>query len=532
MQRLQELSMTSLFLVVITAVSHAVPVFIAPFEALDKDAEALAERLPAILGAELAGDPSLEVLDPVDFPDVGDITAELYLEVCPPGQMEGCAYVVGEAGGASYALLGTVRTLEPDPLPVPQEGEELDLLDAEPEPPPIEREITLKILDVAFYNEVLEVVLVHTEPTEESFADAVPWMLQDAASGEVGGEVDIRTTVPLDLGPEDEQDKEERDLDSLSAELGEVDGRGDAQSTSAPRREDRPRKRRSDLEDEDPSTWRELGLTSQQYLAWWNSGWDLASWSRRLDGRRGQILLRAHGGLGLVPTHGLYHGRVSYYGDQLTLEQIYVTHELSSGLGSHAGLSVGYGLTPTLELEGGGSREGGRYEVDVKMVYRPLGTEAVREASDDPQGTPQVWVGARWVPGPASTLRPVVGAGVAWWFGHTLSDDQLPMYVTPAFTSPLLTSLRLLGGAELRLMPGLDAVLQVPIHLIVAGQDPAVYDELRIEGPEYGMDDMREPGKPFPVAASLQLGIQARLGGRGAKDRGPQAFDEELEELD
>ncbi len=521
--------MTSLFLLAFTATSHAVPVFIAPFEALDRDAEELAGRLPAILRAELATDPELEVLDPAAFPDVGDTSAELYLEVCPPGQMEGCAYVVGEAAGASYALLGTVRTLEPEPRRSPMEGEELD---DELELPPIEREVTLKILDVAFYNEVLEVVLIHSEPTEDSFADAVPWMLQDAASGAVGAEVDIRTTVATGPRPSGDEDKEERDLDSLSAELGEVDGRGDTQASSAPRREDRPRKGMGDLQREDPSLWEDLQLSPRQYLAWWNSGWDFASWSTRLDGRRGQLLLRAHGGLGLLPTHALYHGRVSYYGEQLTLEEIYVTHDLSTGLGSHAGLSLGYGLTPALELEAGASREGGRYEVDVKMVYRPLGTEAEREASDDPQGTPQVWLGARWVPMPASPLRPVAGAGVAWWFGHTLSEDELPMDVTPAFTSPVLTSLRFLGGAELRIMPGLDALLQVPVHWIVAGQDPAVYDELRIEGPDYGMDDKREPGKPFPLAASLQLGVQARLGGRGARDRGPRVFEEDLEELD
>ena len=524
---------SSLLLGLLASAHAAIPVLVAPFEARDREADELAARMPEILRVELEADPELQVLDPAGIPDIGDTSAPLYLEVCPPGQLEGCSYVVGEAGGAAFALLGSVRTLEPQLAPFSLDEGDTAVLDSLEEPV-IEREVTLKILDVKFYNEVLEVVFVHTEATEDSFADTVLLMMQDAAAGWVGGEVDIRTTAPP---PEPEVDRGEavQDLDDLSQELGEVEGQGRASSSAEPSREDRAKLTMELLlAREDPSTWENLHLTARQYLSWWNSGWDFASWSTRLDGRRGQLLLRAHGGLGMAPTHALYYGREAYRiaPSGTLLEEVYVTHELATGLASHLGLSVGYGLAPTVEIEAGASREGGRYAVDARYVFLPEGEEADREITDDAQGTVQVLAGVRWVPMPSSPLRPVTGLGVAWWFGHTLSDDDLPTSDMPAFTAPLLTTLRVLGGAELRLRPGLDAVLLVPVHLILAGQTPAIYDDIRIDGPDYGLPDKRAPGTPFFLAGGLQVGLQARLGGRSVLDRGPQAFDEELEELE
>jgi hypothetical protein len=513
--------MTALLALALSAAAHgAVPVFIAPFDALDHGADELAHRMPAILSAELAPDPDMRVIDLASVPDIGDTSAVRYMDTCPPGQIEGCSYVVGEAAGAAYALLGTVRTLPPSREP----------LDEGAEPPSIEREVSLRILDVKFYNEVLSVVLVHTDETEDSFADAVLMMMQDAAAGWVGAEVDIRTTgMVSESGPD--RDEAARELEDLDRELGEVAGQGSALSTSEPHRVQRdPMSLAQLLEGHPPETWEELGLEPEQYLAWWNSGWDYPSWSRRLWGRRGQILLRGHGGMGLGPTHGLYHGRVSYRGGDLIVEHAYATHELNTGLGSHLGMSLGYGLSPKLEIELGASREGGRYAVDARMVYPDSGAETVRENSDEAQGTPQLWLGARWVPTPHRTLRPVAGLGVACWLGHGLAREDLPMEHITAFTAPVVTSLRMLGGVELRINQQLDLLAQVPVHLLLAGTNPAVYDDQQLSGEGYGMEELREPGRPFPLAASLQLGVQLRLGGMAPKAR-PVEEDEGLDEL-
>ncbi len=520
-----------LALTAVAASQAAVPVLVTAFEGADLEAEALAERMPQILADELSIE-GIQLLDVWDNPPVGDTLAPMYLDACPHGQLEGCSFVLGEGAKAAYVILGRVRTLDPpEPPPLPEDAAEPV---EPPEPPPVEREVTLRILDIGAYEEVLSVVLVHTRDSEDSFADAVPLMIQDAAEGWVGDKVDIRTTVTKD---EDGVDKDAaaQDLDALSQELGEVDGHGESLDTSEPRYEERPRKSLAQLLEENPgrpAPWDDWGITPRQYTAWWNSGWDFYSWSRRLRGRKGQLLLRAHGGWGLGPTHTLYYGRAAYYGDGLLDEEFYTTHEVATGLGSHLGLSLGYGILPTVEIEAGASREGGKYNIDARMVYNPGEVDVPREVSEEPAGTPQVWVGARWVPMPQLNLRPVAGLGVAWWFGNALEEEQVPISDLATFYPALITSVRGLVGAELRLHDKLDLFLQLPLHLLVAGTSPAVLDEQILTGAEYGLDDKREPGKPVPIAASLQLGAQLRLGGGKARrpSRRP-SHEDELDEL-
>ena len=515
-----------LALTTIAAAQAAVPVLVTAFEAQDLEAEALAERLPSILGQELEVE-GIQVLDVWDNPPVGDTLAPMYLDACPYGQLEGCSFVLGEGAKAAYVILGSVRTVDSPPPPEEQEGSE--------DPPPVEKEVTLRILDVGAYEEVLSVVLVHTEQTASSFADAVPLMIQDAAEGWVGEQVDIRATADAEDGVD--RTAAAQELAELSQELGEVEGQGESLDSSEARHEDRPRKTVSQLLEEhggDSSPWEDWGITPRQYTAWWNSGWDWFSWSRRMLGRQAQLLVRVHAGAGLGPTHALYYGRVAFYGENLIPEENYASHELATGLGSHVGMSLGFGVLPTLELEAGASREGGEYAVDARFVYNPDGTLAEREVGEENAATPQVWVGARYVPMPWALLRPVAGIGVAWWFGNALSEDEVPMLDLPAFTPALVTSLRGLVGAELRLGDRLDLFAQVPLHLLVGGTEPASWNEQLLTGSAYGMDDKREPGRPFPLATGLQIGAQGRLGGRKLRSRPwrPVPQGDELDELD
>ncbi|MFH1464417.1 MAG: hypothetical protein ABIO70_08520 [Pseudomonadota bacterium] len=367
--------------------------------------------------------------------------------------------------------------------------------------------------------------LIYSEATEASFTDAVPLMLQDVVDGLVGEEVDIRRAAPEEgrgrVAVEGEEVEGMEDLDGP---------RSDGRLTTDPRRESRERLGLEELEaKETTKPWEPLGLTSRQYLTWWNSGWDFPSWSARLDGRRGQLLLRLQGGFGLGPTVGRYYGRVSYWGDSADQEEIYATHELVSGLGSQLGLAVAYGLTPSVEVEAGVSREGGSYATDIRMVFNPNGVEQIRQVTDDERGTPQVWLGARWVPWPERVLRPAAGAGLAVWFGHAATTDELPMSLFPAFSAPTVFSLRLAPGAELRLARRADLTLQLPLHVLLAGTSPATYDEVVLEGTP-GITDKREPERAFPVAFGLQVGVQARLGGRHRERELPSEEDEE--ELD
>ncbi len=521
------------WLLVAVPAQAGAPVLVSSFEAQDAVAAPLAQRLPQILLAELEPYEDFDLVDIGRVQPIGGVPAALYLEACPPGQGEGCSLVVAEAAGAAYALTGTVRST--DPLAEVEAAGGGTGAEPAGEEPELELLVELKVLDVDSYEAGLEVVLSYASSTEDSFADAVPMMLQDMLQGYVGQSVDIRLAVPA--GPEDPLDRAQaaRELDDLSAELGEVAGdKGDDTLTSAPRRDDREKTSARQLavrEQGGPTPWDELGISLPQYAAWWNSGWDYSTWSQRISGRKGQVLLRLQGGVGYGPSHAIYYGRISYYGTELLLEEIYVTHELDSGIGGSLGLSAGYGLLPWLELEAGAGFDSGRYVVDVRAIYPGDSTPFPRDVSERGIVLPQLWGGLRLVPMPYRVLRPVAGLGFAWTFGYALPEDELAMTELPEFTSPGISSLRALLGAELRVADKLDLLLQAPVHLLLAGTDPAVFTETYLDGTE-GLGEPREPGKPLPLGLAVQLGAQLRFGGGGAQraaSAGPALEDELLD---
>ncbi|MFH1464418.1 MAG: hypothetical protein ABIO70_08525 [Pseudomonadota bacterium] len=118
------------------AAQAATSVLIAGFEAQDDASGELAARLPGLLQAELEEAGGFDLLEVAGVPAVGGQAATLYLEVCPPGQMEGCSYVLGGAAGARLVLTGRVTALPPGMW---EEGEE---------PPPPDLAVDLQILDV------------------------------------------------------------------------------------------------------------------------------------------------------------------------------------------------------------------------------------------------------------------------------------------------------------------------------------------------------------------------------------------------
>jgi len=427
---------------------------------------------------------------------MGDQPAERYMDSCPGGQVIGCTYVLAEAAGAAFALTGTVRALPP--TDGEEGGEETEFL------------VRLSILDVETYEEALEVELVYTSDTEESFADAVPNMLRDVVEGWVGQVVDIRAPAS-EPQTEDQINREVtgRELDELQDELGEVEGsRTAGELTTAPRREERERFKHEEMltaYDGRPAPWEEMEITSRQYLAWWNSGWDYPSWSRRFEGRKGQVMLRLLGGYGATPTHALYWGRTAFDTQAQPLDSQAV-QELRTGGGSHLGVSLGYGITPTVEIELGVAREGGVYEVDVRQQDSSGGL-VDRRVESFPQGLLHAWIGARVAPMPTSPLRPTVGAGLGYWLGHDAEDHtEIPLATLPVHPAPHVLSLRLVAGGEFRLTDKLDLILQAPVHLLLAGTEPSVYDEgLGVLTERY------EPGGRAVLAAGVQLGAQLRL---------------------
>ncbi len=478
-----------------------IPVLISGFQGLDAESVPLAMELPELLTEVLEDEPDLDLLLLSKAPKVHDQSASLYMETCPEGEVVGCTYVVSEAAGAAFALTGTVR----------RQGETAPLdLDEDEEPPPPELLIDLLILDIGAYEEALQVELIYTQDTANSFADTVPEMLNDVIEGYVGQVVDIRVFEPDD-DLEEEYDREvaAQELSALEGELGEVAGsRTHGDLTTKPTREDRPRISHKELlakYEGKNNPWDEIELSSREYLNWHNSGWDYNSWSRRFDGRKGQLMFRVHGGWGQMPSHGLYWGRVAL-DEYVTTQEAYASQETAVGSALQLGLGVGYGLSPTLELELGVAREGGQYLTDIKQQNHD-GSLTDRSVERFPQGPLHAFAGARIVPSPTSTLRPLIGAGVGYWMGRDVTvHTDIPLSALPEFGATHILSVRGLVGAELRLSDHFDLVLQAPLHLLLSGTSPQVYDE------DYGvLTEEHDPGNGPFLAGGIQLAAQARL---------------------
>ena len=85
-------------------------IFVSPFQPRNPEAAGLAGMMSAFLESQLSANSELKVIPAYDAPPVHDMSAEVYLESCPPGQAVGCAFVVGEVADADYAVTVVCKT--------------------------------------------------------------------------------------------------------------------------------------------------------------------------------------------------------------------------------------------------------------------------------------------------------------------------------------------------------------------------------------------------------------------------------------
>jgi len=480
------------------------PVLVAGFQPASPESAGLAALLSMALEEALAGEPEVEVLACDQVRPIGDADARLYLETCPRGEQVGCAYVVAEHAGAAYAVTGSLDV-----------GEEYSA-------------VRLSLVDVGEAREAVGLDLVLVQGEDQAFMTAVADLLGRLVRGEIGGLTDIREGAAAPPGrPLDESE--------VQAVLAEAGGRVPVAGLRTGLAVALPSFGPGDLErlrqEEGLTEWERLGMSERAYLAWRNSGLDLASWRRAQAGRALQVLVRAWGGALFGPVEGRYHARFAL--DLLEDDPVVETYAWQAATGALAGawgLDLGFGLTPSVEVEVGVARVHGRFHTLVQQeeVGEPVLPEDEILTGN---ASTALTAGLRLAPFPTRALRPVVGAGVLFWRGSAVGDhvDLSTLQVAlPEFAPPRLLGARALGGVELRLGPRWDLVGEVPLALLV-GDFWAEHDE----GGTALADKEPRPG-PAPVCAGLTIGVQARLGGRIPRSlRGGQAEDEgALDELD
>ncbi len=469
-------------------------VLVSRFEASDPDLQSIADRIPGQVRRRLGLQGDLEVLEPADVPYIKGKTGLEFMSSCPSEQVLGCTFDLAEVAEASWAVTGVVRT-----EPVFDEEEEED--------PGVEVELT--VLDIEEQSEAWSLVLPYSPGAEGTLTDWVERAVLALAAGELPPEPEPELIEePLEEEPEDP----EQDLSGIERELGEM-GHPEGVEDLGEGRQEREHLTMSQLLEQhgEAEPWADMDITPQEYLRWWNSGWGYRSWERMRRGRQGMVTLRGLAGWGAGPRGSAYNGQ--YAMDDVnwrTVLEYYTWQASTQGSGLSLGLELGYGVTPTVAVELGLGTHFGPYETYVAKEYLGRPPEKVVDESGL-QGVFEASLGARVVPMPFSSLRPVLGAGLVLWHG-TKADAhaELP---PPPVELPIPAGNTLVGpyallGGELALNDTVGVVLQAPLQAFVLGGTANVHDDAT----GYIETKLEPPASPV-FGWGVELGVQIHLGG-------------------
>ena len=467
-------------------------VFVAPFQAVNREATALAALLPAFLAQELDRHPDLAVTPLERVGPVADMPPDVYLQSCPPGEVVGCAFVVAEVAKADFALAGTVESL--------QAG----------------TRVQVHIIDVTTAREVVSFRADLGMGDDEVFAEGVARVLVAVVRGEVGEEADIREheDPTLDQTRTLRNDEVNRQLEQLSREMGDV--------TTLTRRStaeiERPRMTEDDLtqamDKEGTKPWERLNMGPSEYMRYKNSGVNLLEWRGRMEGRKGQLLLRPLLGVSRGPSHGSYHGRYVRSAADLSIIETWAWQGVETGTGVQVGGNAGWGLLPTVEVGLTGGIVTGRYAVQIQAETEGqtrTAPEPVDSSALTVYGGPRVlYAPLQWLP-----ARPLIGGEATFWLGQGVDSFVALQENLPAFATPKNILVTGLVGVEAGLGSNIDVWLLVPLSAVVWSVGTDTYSQ----GSEV-LESKTQPPALGATAAGVQAGITVRLLGKKGGARG------------
>ncbi len=449
----------------------------------------LAETVEAEIVRGVQAQPAWKLLRAREVPDLMDGKASVYLASCPAGDMVGCTQVVAARGGAVWAVTGRVLEGEGSPR------------------------VEVTLLDVDTAREVVTFGIDVPSELDASRIDGIVRVLAGAVAGEFNAK-DVRDRSPDD--PADAVvpiDKEmvALQLAQLSGDLAAISVESGNRKVKAPllTAEDVADRAR----DEGGAPWERLGMTAGTYLQYKNSGLTLAEWRKRAQGHAGQVLLRPYLGVMSGPYGGAYYGRFAYknVGSALVVVDALSEQAVQAGTGGTVGGSVGYGLTPWLDVGAAAGLVSGSFTVDIDQstVGQPDAASPVDRRT-----------GASWYAGPRVTasflptrgFHPVVGTGVSFVGAQGVSSViEVPPQIV-GFDGPLLVQAELLAGFEARMGERVDFYVHLPVHVHVAG-------DLRASertGNEAVLTAY-QPDVAGAIGGGLQAGLQFRLGGKAVR---------------
>ncbi|MFT4976414.1 MAG: hypothetical protein ACI8S6_002311 [Myxococcota bacterium] len=474
-----------------TAQAQSTSVLIAPFAPSHPEAAGLAVMLPDFVGQQLDARRDITVLSIDDIPRIADVSARNYAESCPDGEQVGCAFVLAEAAGAELAITGEITAYDNNTL------------------------VDIHIIETLSARELI-VFQVHYGPGDDLiFAEGIARVVQAIMRGDIGREADIRSFGrPGAQGPDAEQAT--ADLSQLDQEIGGVDSIDAREEGIVARESYSMDDFASDMDSEGTKPWERLDMSPREFLRYKNSGRPLYEWRELAEGRRGQILLRGFGGFGRIPASGEYYGRVALSAQTLDVAEVYAWQTAANGSGGVLGASVGYGLTPELEVGLNLGLGTGRFLIDIHRVTEGDFSSAPAPTDDTNQALfagPQVLYAFL----PTSSFRPVLGGFVHGWLGTSVDNHLLPPAelpnggdpAVPSFSAPLSIVAGAIGGFEVQMGDRLDLWVHVPVGAVVATLNaPSKYTS----GGGV-LEDLKSPPEQGVASTGIHVGVQVRAFG-------------------
>jgi hypothetical protein len=184
---------------------------------------------------------------------------------------------------------------------------------------------------------------------------------------------------------------------------------------------------------------------------------------------------------------------------------------VQTGTGGTVGGSVGYGLTPWLDVGAFAGVVTGSFTVDIDQstVGQPDAASPIDTRT-----------GAAWYAGPrvmasffpTRGFHPVVGGGVSFVGAQGVSSKvEVPPQIV-GFDGPLLVQAELLAGFEARMGERVDFYVHLPVDIRVAG-DLRASERTGTEA----VLTAYQPDVAGAIGGGLQAGLQFRIGGRAAR---------------
>jgi len=217
------------------------------------------------------------------------------------------------------------------------------------------------------------------------------------------------------------------------------------------------------------------------------------------------IFVRPYLGFANGPVDQRYYGQYLQATDLSGTLETYAWQATRNGSGLVYGVSVAYGILPTLQV--GLTAGGGLGTFEYELQKQTEGQDPTQLPSEG-EGTSTLSVGPEFLVAlmPTSTFRPVFGGGVTWRRGTAIdSFVQLPPDL-PSFPANNSVVTHALVGGEVRVSDSLDLFVHLPITMMVGGTSTRQqYDGNGL------MARNTSPTAPGAIGAGLHAGVQFRI---------------------